>query len=185
MMRSARWGRRRGFTLVELLVVVAMVGVLAALAILGYRKYINSAHSSEAQGIIQGIRAGEEAYKAETLSYLTCSTTGIGGATYYPQTSGSPSSTRWNWNQQGHTEWPQWSQLNVTADAPVRFGYQVVAGAPGVGMPAIPAVFSAAAFPANPNPWYVVMATGTPDPNGVTYYFMASSLSGEVWSAEQ
>src|SRR5438105_7295340 len=115
MMRSVRSRRRRGFTLVELLVVVAMVGVLAALAILGYKKYMNSAHSSEAQSIIQGIRGGQEAYKAETLSYLTCSATGIGGATYYPQQSGAPNSAKWNFINPSHGEWVQWRQLNVTA----------------------------------------------------------------------
>src|SRR5262245_41763430 len=90
-MRFSR--RRRGFTLIELLVVVAMVGVLAALAIVGYRKYLHGASSGEARAIMQGIRAGQENYRGETLVYLGCS--GCGGqpcapgggslATHYPR----------------------------------------------------------------------------------------------------
>src|SRR3712207_8148103 len=45
--------------------VVAMVGVMAALAMVGYRKYLHSAQASEAKAMIQGIRGAEEAYKAE------------------------------------------------------------------------------------------------------------------------
>lgn len=40
---------KRGFTLVELMIVVAIVGVLAALAIYGVNKYVNNAKTTEAR----------------------------------------------------------------------------------------------------------------------------------------
>lgn len=40
---------KRGFTLVELMIVVAIIGVLAALAIYGVRKYISNAKTAEAR----------------------------------------------------------------------------------------------------------------------------------------
>lgn len=171
-------GRRaQGFTLVELLIVVAMIGVLAALAIMGYRKYLNSAGASEAKAVIQGIRAQEESYRAETLTYLKCSSS---PTSYYPMA--TPSSKKWAWNNPGHGDYNCWKTLNVQTDGPVRFGYAVVAGLPGESIPAVSQFANPPTWP-NPttDPWYVVTAAGDRDDDGKQALFVSSSYTGEIY----
>lgn len=70
----------QGFTLVELMVVVAIIGILAAVAIPNYQRYQAKARQSEAKIALAAIYSAEQSFVAEQGSYTTC----LSGAGYTP-----------------------------------------------------------------------------------------------------
>jgi prepilin-type N-terminal cleavage/methylation domain-containing protein len=63
-----RWNKkqnRKGFTMIELMVVVVVVGVLAAIAVPMYGKYVKNARVTEATAQIGEIITSAKAYAAE------------------------------------------------------------------------------------------------------------------------
>jgi prepilin-type N-terminal cleavage/methylation domain-containing protein len=66
---SNRGTQQLGFTLIELMIVVTIIGVLAVVAGTAYRKYMDAGRTSEAMAMLGEIRAKEEAYRAENSIY--------------------------------------------------------------------------------------------------------------------
>jgi type IV pilus assembly protein PilA len=61
---------RKGFTLVELMIVVAIIGILAAIAIPNFLQFRLKAKTSEAKSNLGAIRSTEVAYFAEWNFYI-------------------------------------------------------------------------------------------------------------------
>ena len=67
--------KKAGFTLIELMIVIIIVGILAAIAVPIYSGFVKRARSSEAKATVGGIRTGQLVYHAEHDVYLTSGTT--------------------------------------------------------------------------------------------------------------
>jgi type IV pilus assembly protein PilA len=63
---------RKGFSLIELMIVVAIIGVLAAIAIPNYMAMQLRAKRSELPGNVDGIKNAELAYQAAFDAYVDC-----------------------------------------------------------------------------------------------------------------
>ncbi len=60
---------QKGFTLIELMIVVAIIGILAAVAIPQYQNFTKKSKASEAKVILDGIITAEAAYFAESDTF--------------------------------------------------------------------------------------------------------------------
>jgi type IV pilus assembly protein PilA len=69
MMNVNKMNSQSGFSLVELMIVVAIIGILATIAIPNFSKFTGKARQSEAKGTLAAIYTGEKAFYAEWSSY--------------------------------------------------------------------------------------------------------------------
>ena len=67
---------QKGFTLIELMIVVAIIGILAAIAIPNFMNYQCKAKQSEAKSALGDIRTMQEAYFAEHDGFGTLDNVG-------------------------------------------------------------------------------------------------------------
>ena len=82
--------RSKGFTLLELLIVVVIIGVLAAIAIPAYNSYLNTAKITLAQGALDTIRKTLESYHIDYQEYpdsidFNTGQDGLGRTVFEPQ----------------------------------------------------------------------------------------------------
>lgn len=158
------------------MIVVAIIGVLATLAVMGYRRWVRTSFVVEGQDMVSKIRSAEEAFIAENgVGYLDVSGE-VGAGFTYPLQHPTNSKTAWG----GPCTWCKnpavgWNGINVTSSAPVIFGYSVIADAaqpPSARLPTITVngqALNLSNMGVNGSPWYFVEADANVSGDGVSF----------------
>ena len=169
--RTERSPATSGYTLLELMIVVVIIGVLAAIAIPTFTTYVYRARASEAPAFLADIKQAQEAYRAEFGQYCNVA----GGSDF---ANFNPSELPGNVKAPFETE-AAWRQLGATPDGPVYFQYSTAAGIPGGAVPEIPG------FAARMNDfWFAAQAIGDIDGDDTTVTFEAYSDWGPLYVSD-
>ncbi len=75
----------RGFTLIELMIVIAIIGILAAIAIPQFAKYRTKAYNAAAESDLRNIMTAEEAAYADMQTYAKFAASSGPGPVTNPQ----------------------------------------------------------------------------------------------------
>ncbi len=146
--------RQRGFTLIELMIVVAIIGLLAAMAVPAFVKYIRRAKTSEALMNLRKIFDGSVAYYERDFSsrfgqavtpqfpgqgaFAVNATPGVNFCCGQPVPGGTTDKCLPQ-NERGVWEVPTWQALSFGVDDPHYFWYGYTSVGQGAGQSAFTA----------------------------------------------
>jgi len=114
--------QRKGFTLIELMIVVAIIGILAAIAIPNFLRFQLKAKSSEGKTNLAAIRTAEQSYYSEFGFYVS--------ALPSPEEPGLNLKVPFVQNP-GNAAGEGFDQLGWSPEGSVFFNYGVASPAPG------------------------------------------------------
>jgi prepilin-type N-terminal cleavage/methylation domain-containing protein len=167
-----------GFSLIELMIVVCITGILAAIAIPTFSSYIQKSRTSEAVDFLGVIKLRQEAYRAEFGQYFVCGNirtpTSLSAGSFIPGTA----ATRKN-----ATAFPFptndacFNTIGARPGGPVRFGYAWAAGLPA-DIGGLPAVYNLAAAPDH---FFIAQAVTDLEGDGTTCTYELTSFTRSVW----
>ena len=168
--------RAQGFSLMELMIVVAITGVLAAIAIPTFSTYVYKSRTSEATQFLGVIKLKQESYRAEFGGYYQCpaNADNMTDFAYVPDDeSGMKNSISLPLND------ACFGALGAAPDGPVRFGYAWIAGTPST---ITASVASDLNIPAGSyDHYFVAHAVSDLDGDGTPVFFELSNFTKNVY----
>ena len=81
---------QKGFTLIELMIVVAIVGIITAVAMPGYTDYVKRGKAAEATSTLADLRVKMEQYYQDNRTYVGGGCAPASGAKYFTYTCSVP-----------------------------------------------------------------------------------------------
>ena len=161
-----------GYTLVELMAVVTILGILAAISIPMYKGYVYRSKASEATGSLLEIKNRQESYYSDTQSYLNVS---AGKDAWFP--TATPDGNMRAWGSD-----PGWKMLGwQPPGGQVYFSYVVMAGPVGSTPDSVPGGFDTNLGYDGTEAWFVSRALGNLDSDGDYVTFEGYSARSDIW----
>jgi prepilin-type N-terminal cleavage/methylation domain-containing protein len=184
--------RRAGYTLIEMMIVVAITGVLAAVAIPAFTGWIRRSRTSEAAAFLGIIKLRQASYRGEFGQYAGF-LSDVGSLRFVP---GDHTIMRGG----GKMSFPvaagvlgpptpesPFFAIGAQPDGQVAFGYGIVAGTPAQSAGAAGGTDIAGAPynvpPAELDFYFIAQATTDLDDNGTALIMECTSFGKDIWSS--
>jgi len=172
-----------GFTLVEVMVAVAIIGVLATLGIAGLRRHALESNVAGGIVVLKSIAAAEEQYRALNQVYYDVPA----ASEWYPDLP-APNQKRSFWMAArggGDARSNDWYRLGPDIRQPVEFQFRANAGSPNPDPAPTLATAAIGLPPVTPNEqWYIVEGRANADGDSVFAYVAAASWYPHVATAD-